>query len=489
MKWICWILAIFTPLAALNANNSLVSLPDNFPIGDVTSLGNNAYTSPSLGDFSLDPTTQNRVIHDVLGPFIWSYDSNSKIVTIDSEWWGPLYGTLPGESSSLGHTLPYVKSAFTGNNYFVEVSNTTPNDFYNHGKNSAGQDIGWQNAIGIGLSDYVNHYKAAENYVKEMQQKHHNMRVMRDQLAAMSVEPGNQNIETQRQEIISVLNSMNETYGNFLFYFQRTVRAWVFVRQAGGTDQQVIAAQSWVKRAADMHDVIYAEFVGAQRTMSNQVEAIFASRANERTHVEAQMAAEAAAAEAAAKAAATQASAPKSSSGGSSITPGSSSRTTPIVTSGDAISWSQIDIIGAAKGGGIEGFAVTATLSGVNPHKGSYYGPLSWYLDLNLKGTQSWTSYLPFGTGNPITGNIWIFAPQGNGRYWGAVFEGYGNKYTIHPAGNLNYDHTNVLAGTPLANPWHPKSGVKYGWMVSTNVIWPGRNGNMRTNIMLQAWP
>lgn len=474
----------------IKAAGNQLNLPDNFPIGDVVSLGNNAYSSTTFGDFSLDPNSGNRVIHQVLGPFTWTYDKNSKIVTLNSEWWGPLYCTLPNETSSLSHVFPYVRSEFTGSDYFVEVSNTTPNDFYNHGKNAQGAEIGWQNAIGIGLADYVNHYLAAENYVKEMQQKHHNMRVMRDQLAAMTVEPGNTNLEAQRQGIIDILGSMNATYSRFLFHFQRTVRAWVFVRSEGGTDQQVIAAQNWVPRAAAIHDIIYAEFVGAQRTMTNEVESIFVSRANERTDIEARQAAEAAAAAAAAAASSNQNSSGHSSgSGNSNIIDGSSSSTTPIVTSGDAINWKQVDIIGAAKGGGVEGFSVTATLSGVNPHIGSYYGPKSWYLDLKLNGTQSWTSYLPFGTGNPITGNIWIFVPQGNGRYWGAVFEGYGNKYTIHPAGNLNYDHTNVLAGTPLAYPWQPKSGETYGWMVSTNVIWPGRNGNMRTNIMLQAWP
>ena len=483
--WRICMLTIGLPCILMKVQGNELNLPENFPIGDVISLGNNAYSSSTFGDFTLDPGSDNRVLHQVIGPFTWTYDENSKIVTLNSEWWGPLYTTLPTESSSLGHVFPYVRSEYTGSDYFVEVSNTTPNDFYNHGKDANGAEIGWQNAIGIGLADYVNHYLAAENYVKEMQQKHHNMRVMRDQLAAMTVEPGNPNLENHRQAIIDTLNSMNTTYSRFLFHFQRTVRAWVFVRNEGGSDQQVIAAQNWVPKAAAIHDIIYAEFVGAQRTMTNEVESIFASRTKERSDIEARQAAEAAAAANSNQGSSSQ----SSNSGNNNFTGNTGGSTTPIVTSGDAINWKQVDIVGRASGSGIEGFSVTATLSAVNPHVGSYYGPKSWYLDLQLNGTQSWTSYLPFGTGNPITGNIWIFVPQGNGRYWGAVFEGYGNRYTIHPAGNLNYDHTNVLAGTPLAYPWQPKSGETYGWMVSTNVIWPGRNGDMRTNIILQGWP
>ncbi len=475
-RWARGYIVLACLLLISQVNAATPTLPEGFPIDDVVSLGNNSYTSPTFGDFSLDPNVEKRVIHSVIGPFIWSMGDDKNVVILNSEWWGPLYVTAPGKTSHLGHMFPYAKSEYTGSNFFVVVSGNSATPFYNHGLGSDGKEIGWQSAIGIGLSDYVSHYKAAEGYVVEMQQRHHNMRVMRDQLAAAKVSPGSNNIENLRLQAINELELMNKTYTHFLFHFQRTTRAWVFVRKNGGTDQQVIAAQSWVSKAAAIHDIIYAEYVGAQRTISNEVEPIYASKAQERSNI-----------------GGTPSNEPSSGQQGSGsvppVTGGTSGTTTPIVTAGDAIRWNQIDIIGAAKGGGVENFALTASLSDVNPHRGSYYGPPSWYLDLNLKGTESWTSYLPFGTGRPITGNLWIFVPQSNGRYWGIVFEGYSNQLTIHPAGNLNYDHTNVFAGTPLSSPWQPSSGTTYGWMVSTNVIWPGRNGNMRSNIMLQAWP
>ena len=464
-RWTTWFVAVVCTNVAQLAHGATPSLPEGFPADDVVSLGNNAYTSPTFGDFSLDPNNDHRVIHSVIGPFIWS-QTQSNIITLNSEWWGPLYVTAPGKESSLGHKFPYVRSENTGADYYVVVGGNTATPFYNHALGEDGQPIGWQNAIGIPLSDYFSHYKAAEAMVARMQQEYHDIRVYRDELATAPVTPGLRNIENIRQQAINDLKTTDITYRKFLFHFQRTTRAWVFVQREGGTHQQIVEAQSWVTRAAAIHDIIYADFMGAQNTVNNEIETIYLQRAQER-----------------------QAMLQGSSSNVSTPTTGNGTYITTPVTLGDAINWSQIDVIGAASGKGIENFSLTATLKSVDPHRGSYYGPPSWYLDLNITGSETWTSYLPFGTGNPITGNIWIFVPQGNGRYWGAVFEGYGNMYTIHPAGNLNYDHTNVLEGTALAAPWQPESGVKYGWMVSTNIIWPGRNGNMRSNILLQAWP
>ena len=126
-------------------------------------------------------------------------------------------------------------------------------------------------------------------------------------------------------------------------------------------------------------------------------------------------------------------------------------------------------------------------------HLGTYYAPeQAWYFQIDADGYTSWTAYKPYGGANdtPIVGNIWILVKQPNStRWWAAPIEGLGDFTDIYPAANLNFEHTNVLAGTPLASPWQPQSGETYGWMLSTNVAYPGSNGEERSNVVLEAWP
>ena len=159
----------------------------------------------------------------------------------------------------------------------------------------------------------------------------------------------------------------------------------------------------------------------------------------------------------------------------------------------DGVPMDQVDVI--AMGAGTQGvtqWAKTAELRGMNIHRGSYYGPESWYFQIDAEGHANWPSYKPFGGENdtPICGNIWILVPQpGSSRWWAAPIEGLVDFTDIHPAGNLNFDHTNILAGSPLASPWQPVSGEVYGWMLTTNVFFPGSNGQERSNVLLESWP
>ena len=152
--------------------------PDGFITDGLMYYGDYQFSSETLGDFEVDTSIDNRIIHSLLGPLVWNYDSSSEIVTLQSEWWGSLYTHVPGTSadktaaSGLGLQWPYVKSEITGAVYYVNVS-SDPDDsestpFYNH-RQVDGQDIGWQHSIGIDLSSASNYYTAAETIVGQMQ--------------------------------------------------------------------------------------------------------------------------------------------------------------------------------------------------------------------------------------------------------------------------------------------------------------------------------
>jgi hypothetical protein len=159
----------------------------------------------------------------------------------------------------------------------------------------------------------------------------------------------------------------------------------------------------------------------------------------------------------------------------------------------DGVPMDQVDVVGMGAGSPqVTQWAKTAVLRGMNIHRGSYYGPESWYFQIDGEGHKEWPSYKPFGGENdtPVCGNIWILVRQpGSTRWWAAPIEGLVDFTDIHPAGNLNFDHTNILADSPLAHPWQPMAGEVYGWMLTTNVFFPGSNGQERSNVLLEAWP
>ncbi len=398
---------------------------------------------------------------------------------------------------------PYVKSSITGAVYFsnvsADISDPLVTPFYNH-RQVDGSDIGWQRSIGIDLYSAENYYKAAETMVAQMQLSRANMETLQNQYVelAVSLEGGQGPIDEKFEQIEAQFLAIHELYTKFVFYYHRCSLAPVWAARLGMAQSVIDLGNAYVNQLPGLEATAVAVYGNGQEILYENSNSIRAAKTAQYNQLVADEAARVAAAQAAAAAAAANANSGGGSSGNTGggtttapVTPPTTGggSTTPITVEGDAISWSMVDQVGSTANQGIEGFNVSAQLSNVNPHIGNYYGPTGWYLGLSITGTQNWQSYDPYGTGGLITGNIWIFVPQGNGRYWAAVFEGYGNFAVNFPAGNLNFEHHNILAGTPMQSPWTPTSGVQYGWMVSTNLIYPGRNGDQRSNIIIQAWP
>jgi hypothetical protein len=163
----------------------------------------------------------------------------------------------------------------------------------------------------------------------------------------------------------------------------------------------------------------------------------------------------------------------------------------------DGFSWSKVDFINPTHAR-VVNFTEDATLEDVRIHRGSYWGPETWYANIVATGTDKWTPYKPYGRpeDRDISGNQFILVPQGvdgvpgvQGRWWAAFFEGYNIKTNgLHVFGNLNFEHTNVLAGTVLAYPWQPLPGREYGFFLTTDVQFGSGNGTSRTNPVFKTW-
>jgi len=494
-------------IAWTTASAQFEGIPDGLPVTDDDYLGDNQFSSDLLGDFELDTSVKNRFIHTILGPLVWDWDEATEMVILHTEWWGDLYTHLPDVSeenkhaSGLGFTWPLVKSEITGAIYEVNVkadfSDPESTPFYNHRKLN-GEKIGKQRSIGVDLSSAENYYKSAETSVGQMQSILAVMVQLQRQYVdlVVSTSTGMGPIDQKFEQINAQFLEMHEIWVKFVFYYHRCALAPVWAEREGKSEADIKLAQAYVNQLPDLETT-------AQNVYRNGQEILYVNSVqikNAKMHALNAILAEEAARRAAEEAARRAPQEPVNSGGGStsgdSTSGGNGQSTTPVVVDGDAISWADVDIVGRPVGTGAESFNVSAQLNGVNPHKGTYYSPrLTWYFNIDQKGTENWQAYVR-DNGSTTKGNIWVFVPQGEhgvsgtkGRWWASSIEGYNSLYTIFPAGNLNFEHTNILQGTPIAAPWQPQSGVTYGWMLSTLVNGFGYNGRERSNIILQAWP
>ena len=264
------------------------SLPDGFPVDDVTYLGNYSFTSETFGDFQIDPTVKNRVIHGVLGPFIWSWDETTKIVTLTSEWWGPLKTCWPADiaTAGLGFSFPYFSSDYAGATYLIDPTGSTSAPFFNMTLDANNNPVGWQSAIGVSLNDASSYYGAAQTMITQMQQQVAAMQASRDELAALQVQIGNTNIEQKREQVIGQFQLMDELYVRFLFFRHRLILAPQWVSTMGGDDAAVTAAQNWVAQLPDLDALSLEVYAAGQTTLFVETETLYATKLQQRTQLE-----------------------------------------------------------------------------------------------------------------------------------------------------------------------------------------------------------
>ena len=83
-----------------------------------------------------------------------------------------------------------------------------------------------------------------------------------------------------------------------------------------------------------------------------------------------------------------------------------------------------------------------------------YEGDESWYCNISYDGLEDWIGYDVFGDGKILDGRQYILVER-DGRWICAFFEWFGkwSENGLHAWGNLNFDHTNLLKGTPLEYP------------------------------------
>ncbi len=156
-----------------------------------------------------------------------------------------------------------------------------------------------------------------------------------------------------------------------------------------------------------------------------------------------------------------------------------------------SFSWDKVDVVGNSFGlSNISSYPERGEISGLNIHRGNYWGDESWYCNISYDGLEDWIGYDVFGDGKILDGRQYILVER-DGRWICAFFEWFGkwSENGLHAWGNLNFDHTNLLKGTPLEYPWQPKSGEKYGFILATVANAESEGKRARTPIYWFTWP
>lgn len=223
-------------------SNALSYLPDEFPKGDLVYAGNDEFQSKRFGNFRLDRSVPFRYIHEILGPLKlrWQNDDpNTKIVYLDTEWWGPLETSFSEYPSNLGLEFPYVISHWFDATYLIDMSGEKQEPFYNHNTSDTGSHIGWKDYIGASLMDGETHYYLAESFFMKMQE-----------LAAII------------SNDIDAMLLFKSYYDRAIFHCDRTEGAWSFSKDQDSGEEIIGTLQAWA---------------GHSRTLKNRTEELLKS--------------------------------------------------------------------------------------------------------------------------------------------------------------------------------------------------------------------
>lgn len=155
----------------------------------------------------------------------------------------------------------------------------------------------------------------------------------------------------------------------------------------------------------------------------------------------------------------------------------------------DAIQWEDVIFIGKHADPKVSTYSVTSELISVEPRKGDDFTDYpQWVLDVQETGSDKWKTFKVNKA--KLSGNLWIFVPAPEGKWYALPFEVFVTGLNTYPARNLNNGNYSVLENSELSYPWKPRAGQTYGWMISTNAgLVKGKNGTNRSNIILSEWP
>ena len=478
-------------IAWTTASAQFDSLPEGLPTGDVTYLGDNQFTSETLGDFELDTSIKNRVIHTVLGPMVWEWNESTEVVTLHTEWWGDLQTHTPGtaadkvSASGLGFEWPYVKSAITGATYFVNVKADT-NDaestpFYNH-RQVNGQDIGWQHSIGIDLYNAANYYTAAETIVGQMQTLRQTVENLQNEYVnlAVSIAAGQGPIDEKFAQVEAQFLALHDLYTNFVFYYHRCSLAPVWAARVGMDDTYIALANAYVKQLPTLEATAVNTYANAQEILYNNCASIKAQKTAQLNTLIAE--------EAARQAAAAAAAANSGSSGSSSSSGGSSTGTGGSATGSTGTS---------TEVGGSDWESARVVIKGATD-------VFSWKQTINLKSVSfsGDTCYFPASKPTPWTelplwnvvenryknviGNVWVIQNV-NGTYWAYPTDWFASGNLTKPVSHIFVSHLNNYSNHQ--SPMYYKSGQTYGLMVTTHARLDLRSTNERSQVILFTMP
>ncbi|NLG33962.1 MAG: hypothetical protein GX548_01270 [Lentisphaerae bacterium] len=86
-----------------------------------------------------------------------------------------------------------------------------------------------------------------------------------------------------------------------------------------------------------------------------------------------------------------------------------------------------------------------------------------------------------------LNANPWVIVNL-DGQWYAATFEYFRFGQTSKPAGVLDGSKGDHIQVSPL-NKWRPRSGERFGLMVSGLARASGRNVRERSNIVMVTWP
>ncbi len=233
-------------------------IPKSIPRNSLRYLGNYRFESDVFGRFTFDPSSWTAFQHDVLGPLDYFYESDDNRVHLGTQYFGYLVTWFERTAESTCVFPDLHSSLFDGFFRMNLAGGKTP--FYSYNNSN------WQSAIGgVHPTDGEGYYYAVERMVTLLQTKIHEIRVRRDQAAALA--PGN-------PALPNLYSASKATYINFhwdvcprmRFYAERGAKAWEVLQNQGASTAQVNAAKNWIEhnnRILGMTNQLQADLTSA----------------------------------------------------------------------------------------------------------------------------------------------------------------------------------------------------------------------------------